>query len=110
MKTVSVSPHIHTSNSITKSMLLVTAALLPAALWGVYSFGLSALIVLLVSIITCVLTEYLLGLINKEKTIFDGSALVTGLLIGMNMPSTVPLYVPIIASVFARPGAPSRRT
>ena len=101
MKTVSVSPHIHTSNSITKSMLLVTAALLPAALWGVYSFGLSALIVLLVSIITCVLTEYLLGLINKEKTIFDGSALVTGLLIGMNMPSTVPLYVPIIASVFA---------
>ena len=101
MKTVSVSPHIHTNNSIQKSMLLVSAALLPAAAWGVYSFGLRALLVLLVSIISCVLTEFLLGLINKEKTISDGSALVTGLLIGMNMPSTVPFYVPIIASVFA---------
>ena len=94
MKTVSVSPHIHTNNSIQKSMLLVSAALLPAAAWGVYSFGLRALLVLLVSIISCVLTEFLLGLINKEKTISDGSALVTGLLIGMNMPSTVPFYVP----------------
>ena len=101
MKTVSVSPHIHSNNSIQKSMLLVSAALLPAAAWGVYSFGLRALIVLLVSIISCLLTEFLLGLINKEKTLSDGSALVTGLLIGMNMPSTIPLYVPIIASVFA---------
>ena len=101
MKTVSVSPHIHSNNSIQKSMLLVSAALLPAAAWGVYSFGLRALIVLLVSIISCLLTEFLLGLINKEKTLSDGSALVTGLLIGMNMPSTVPLYVPIIASIFA---------
>ena len=101
MKTVSVSPHVHSGNSIRRSMLLVTCALLPAAAWGVWSFGLSALIVLLVSIASSLLTEYLLGLVSKEKTLSDGSALVTGLLIGMNMPPTVPLYVPVLASVFA---------
>ncbi|MGN0905949.1 MAG: RnfABCDGE type electron transport complex subunit D [Bullifex sp.] len=101
MKTVSVSPHIHSGNSIRKSMLLVTAALLPSAAWGVWSFGLSALVVLLVSIAASLLTEFLLGLVSKEKTLSDGSALVTGLLIGMNMPPTVPLYVPVLASVFA---------
>ena len=82
-------------------MLFVIAALLPSALWGVWAFGLRALLVLLVSIASAVLVEYLLGLVSKEFTLRDCSAIVTGLLIGMNMPPSVPLFIPVIASAFA---------
>ena len=101
MKTVSVSPHVHSSLSTDKAMLYVVIALLPSALWGVFAFGLRALLVLLVSIASCVLVEYIMGRVSKENTLKDYSALVTGLLIGMNMSPTIPLYIPIIASVFA---------
>jgi electron transport complex, RnfABCDGE type, D subunit len=101
MKTVSSSPHVHGRLTTPKAMRYVTYALLPSALWGVYSFGLSALVVLLVSIGSALLVEYLLGRFSHESTLRDGSALVTGLLIGMNMPPAVPLFVPILASAFA---------
>lgn len=101
MKTVSSSPHVHSSADSHKIMYVVVAALLPAALWGVFVFGLHALLVLLVSIASAVLVEFLLGTVSKEMTIQDGSALLTGLLVGMNMPPSVPLYVPVIASAFA---------
>lgn len=98
---VSSSPHFHSKQSTSKIMYLVSIALCPALIWGVYSFGLRALLVVAVSIATSVLAEYLFGLISKENTIADGSALVTGLLVGLNMSSNVPLFIPIIASAFA---------
>ncbi len=101
MMKVRTSPHIHGSLRTDKAMLFVVIALLPSSIWGVYAFGLRALLVLLVSIASALLVEYLLGLVSKEFTLKDGSALVTGLLIGMNMPPAVPLFVPIIASAFA---------
>ena len=101
MKVVSSSPHIHDSLRTDRAMLYVLIALLPSALWGVYAFGMRALLVLLVSIASCLVTEYLLERHSGKFTLNDFSATVTGLLIGMNMPSTIPLYIPIIASVFA---------
>ncbi len=101
MMKVRVSPHIHDSIRTDKAMLYVTIALLPSAVWGCIMFGWRAALVLLLSIASSVLTEYLLNKISKEHTIMDGSALVTGLLVGMNLSSTVPFYVPVIASAFA---------
>ncbi len=98
---VKVSPHIHDTMRTDKAMLYVVIALLPSALWGCVMFGLSALVVLLLSVGSSLLTEYLLNKISHEDTLMDGSALVTGLLVGMNLSSSVPLYIPIIASAFA---------
>ena len=98
---VKVSPHIHDTISTDKAMLYVVIALLPSAVWGCIMFGFRAVVVLLLSIGAALLTEYLLNLISKEHTLMDGSALVTGLLVGMNLSSTVPFYVPVIASAFA---------
>lgn len=83
-------------------MIEVFAALLPAAAWGVYAYGWKALAVLLISIISCVLFEFLTELILKRPiTVGDFSAAVTGLLLGMNLPSQVPLWLPVIGSFFA---------
>lgn len=101
MKTVRTSPHIHGPLRTDRAMLFVIAALLPSALWGVWAFGLRALAVLVVSVASSLLAEYLLGLVSREFTLKDYSAAVTGLLIGMNMPPMIPLYIPVIASVFA---------
>lgn len=101
MKVVSCSPHVHSSLDTVSAMRDVIIALTPAALWGVYQFGLSALITLLLSIGSSVACEAVLNKISKESTLFDLSAIVTGLLIGMNMPPHVPFFVPILASIFA---------
>jgi electron transport complex protein RnfD len=101
MKKITASPHIHSNWSTQASMLMVALALLPSAIWGIAVFGLRALLVILVSIASCMVTEWALGLISKQSTLRDCSALVTGLLIGMNMSSSVKLFIPVIASVFA---------
>ena len=98
---VSSSPHLHAKSNTSAIMWNVSIALAPAALWGVFAFGFRALLVLCVSIATSVFTEWLLNRISKEFTIRDGSAFLTGLLIGMNMPPAVPVFVPILASIFA---------
>jgi len=98
---VSSSPHIHSKNRTDKAMLYVILALLPATFWGVYVFGLHALLVVLVSIGASVLSEYLLGLVSKEFTLPDLSAIVTGLLVGMNMPPEINILIPMLASFFA---------
>lgn len=99
--TVSSSPQIHSADSTAKIMWTVVLSLIPAGIWGVYIFGMSALVVILVSIIAAVAAEALLGLISKEVTVNDGSAFLTGLLVGYNMPPQVPLFIPVVASVFA---------
>jgi len=98
---VSSSPQIHSADSTAKIMWTVVLSLLPAGIWGVYAFGLTALIVILVSIAAAVVSEALLGLIDKKMTIGDGSAVLTGLLVGYNMPPDLPLFIPALASIFA---------
>ncbi|MGB4034118.1 MAG: RnfABCDGE type electron transport complex subunit D [Christensenellales bacterium] len=99
---VSSSPHIGSSMTTDKIMKHVVIALIPACIAGIFVFGLPSLLVLIVSTGTCVLTEYLYNMLTKKpQTVEDFSAVVTGLLLGMNLPPTIPLYIPIIGGVFA---------
>lgn len=99
---VSSNPHIRAKKSTNLIMLCVVLALMPAAGFGIYNFGIRALLVMLVSICSCVLTELIFEIITKQKvTVGDFSAVVTGLLLGMNMPVNIPLYVPVIGGIFA---------
>ncbi len=99
---VSPSPHRATSVSTTKIMLMVIIALLPSALAGCVFFGPRAALVLAVCMVSCVVFEALSRKIMKrDMTINDLSAVVTGLLLGMNLPSTVPIYVAVIGSFIA---------
>jgi len=100
-KLLTVSPQIHAQSSTASIMWSVTAALVPATVWGVYVFGVATLITLGVSVIAAVATEYVIARMLGRFTLADGSAVVTGLLIGMNLPTAVPIYIPIVASVFA---------
>ena len=100
--TVSYSPHIHGKENIKKIMRDVIIALIPAALGGIYFFGLNALIMLVTSAAFCVLFEYAWNkFTKKENTTGDLSAIVTGLLLAMCLPSTTPLYYLIIGDAFA---------
>lgn len=100
--TVSSSPHIRSSETTQKIMRDVTIALAPAAAFGVYNFGLRALTILVLSIVSAIVTEALCQKIRKQTiTVDDFSAVVTGLLLGMNLPSTVPYWIPVVGSVFA---------
>lgn len=102
MYTVSSSPHIRAKETTTSIMRDVIIALLPATLASVYFFKLQALIVILVSILSCVAAEYIWQKANKRKvTIGDLSAVVTGLLIAFNLPASVPLWIPVVGGFFA---------
>lgn len=101
---LSTAPHIRTRLSVPVVMWTVVGALLPAAAWAVYAFGMYAGIVMLVSVGAAVLTELALNLLlRRPVTIGDGSAFLTGLLVAFNMPAStaLPLYIPVTASVFA---------
>ena len=99
---VSASPHIRSGATTSTIMRDVAIALMPACALGVYQFGLRALLILLVSTLTCAATEYIyLRLMNRQQGPYECSAIVTGMLIGMNMPPTVPLWIPIVGSIFA---------
>jgi len=95
------SPQIHSKQSTSKIMWIVVLSLIPSGIWGVYAFGLRSLIVLAASIIAACAAEYLMGRLTKKNTLADGSAFLTGLLVGYNMPPAVPVYIAIIASIFA---------
>ena len=98
---VTSSPQINKQASTARIMWSVSACLVPAGVWGVYVFGPRALLVVAVSIISAVVGEYVIGRFMKRFTLWDGSAVLTGLLVGYNMPAAVPVYIPIIASLFA---------
>lgn len=99
---VSSSPHVR-DNSSTKSIMRdVVIALIPATLVGIYNFGVRALLVILTTCVTCVLSEYIWQRLMKQPiTTSDFSALVTGLLLALNLPATLPLWMCIIGGVFA---------
>lgn len=99
---VSTGPHILSSDSTQKRMLDVVIALAPVSIVGVYLFGLHALWVLAVSTVAAVAAEAIWErLTGKPVTVGDLSAVVTGLLIGLNMPASAPLWLPLIGSIFA---------
>jgi electron transport complex protein RnfD len=103
MFVVSGSPHVHGTNSTRRIMLDVLVALFPATLVAFVVFGLGALKVVTLSIISCVFAEWFIQkfLIKGESTLGDLSAIVTGLLLGLNLPSTLPWYTIILGSFFA---------
>jgi electron transport complex protein RnfD len=98
---ITTSPHLHEGSSTRSIMLAVTICLLPAGIWGVVVFGLRVLAVLLTAIVASVLTEAVISRALKRNTLPDCSAILTGLLVGYNMPPSVPLFIPAVASVFA---------
>ena len=98
---VSSSPHIRSKVTTGNIMFMVTIALLPASAFGVWNFGLPALVMLLSTTISAVLTEYIYEkLMHKKVTINDFSAVVTGLLLGLNMPASAPWWMGALGSVF----------
>ena len=100
---VSGSPHIHPGSSVKSRMWGVVIALLPALAFSLYAFGIGALVVIAVSVLGCVMTEYLIQryLIKGELTITNGSAVITGLLLAMNLPSNLPVWIVLIGCVVA---------
>ena len=99
---VSSSPHIRSRTETPHLMAMVIVALLPATLSGIWNFGVRALCLILISIAACVATEGIYErLMHKESTLKDLSAVVTGLLLGLNLPPAAPWWVPVIGGFFA---------
>ena len=101
--TVSPSPHVYESTTVKKLMYGVVIALLPTLVWSVVTFGIGAIIVTLVSVVSCILFEYLIQkfLLKQKPSVTDGSALVTGLLLAFNVPANLPLGIIIIGALVA---------
>lgn len=100
--TLAPSPHVRRGVTTRHLMVDVLLALAPAAVFGVVAFGWRAAVILLLATGAAILAEYLAEkLLHRPVTVSDCSAAVTGLLLGMNLPSTVPFYVPVVGSVFA---------
>ncbi len=99
---VTVSPHIKSEESTSRIMWSVNIALLPAAVMGAYFFGPRAVLAIALCIISALLSEYIYQkALNKKVSINDGSAFLTGLLLGMNLPASVPFYIPVVGSFVA---------
>jgi electron transport complex protein RnfD len=100
---VSASPHVHSDRTSKKIMYDVVLALLPAFLVSLYVFGLSAFIVTAVAIGSCLVFEYVIQryLLKTEVTIMDGSALITGILLAFNLPSSLPIWMVVVGSFVA---------
>ena len=99
---VSGTPHVRSKDSIQGIMRDVLIGLTPAALMGIYVFGLNALVIMVLSIASAMFFEYLYQkLMKKPITVTDLSAAVTGLLLAMNMPASAPYWMPIVGSAFA---------
>ena len=99
---VSSSPHVRSSVTTQNLMLDVVIAMIPAAAFGVFHFGLHALLVMIVTVAACVASEFVYEkFMNKPITIMDMSAVVTGLILALNMPPEIPLWIPALGGVFA---------
>lgn len=101
---VSLSPHAHGTDSVEKNMYGVLIALIPALIASLYFFGLGAAVVLCTSVLACVCFEWLIAkfILKRERTtITDGSAILTGLLLGFNLPSNLPIWIIIIGALVA---------
>ena len=102
MLNVSSNPHARDKMTTSRIMQLVALALLPTTLFGIWNFGFRALLVVLVTVASSVFFEWLYDrLMHKKNTINDFSAVVTGLLLALNMPPQIPLWMPVLGSAFA---------
>jgi electron transport complex protein RnfD len=101
--TVSGSPHVHDKGNVSKIMLFVVIAMLPAFAVSAYMFGFGAVKIFAVSIIACILFEWLIQkfLLKGKSTIGDYSAIVTGMLLAFNVPSNLPIWILIIGALVA---------
>ncbi len=99
---ISTSPHVRGKLGTGEVMYDVILALMPVTVVGIYNNGLHAFLIVAVSILTAMLTEFIFDFIaHKPNTLKDGSAVVTGLLLALCLPASVPLYVPYAGSLFA---------
>ncbi len=99
---VSSSPHVRSKDTTERIMFYVIIALLPTTLFGIYNFGYRALILILVTIASCVASEWIFNkIVHKKQTINDLSAVVTGLLLALNLPATLPWWEAVLGGVFA---------
>lgn len=100
---VSLSPHAHGTDSVERNMWGVIIALIPALLVSFAFFGLGSVVVCLTSVAACVFFEWAITkyMLKEEPTLTDGSAVITGLLLGMNLPSNLPLWIIIIGALVA---------
>jgi len=99
---VGVSPHIRQEENTRSIMLDVCIALIPSLIWGSYVFGLRVLVIALIAVLSCVGLEWLSQkIMRRPVTVSDGSALVSGLLLAMNLPASVPLWLIPLGAAFA---------
>ena len=99
---VSSSPHARSKVLTSNLMYDVAIAMIPASVFGIFQFGFRALLVILVTCAFSILGEYLFEKVtHREITIMDGSALVTGMILALNMPHTIPLWIPALGALFA---------
>jgi Na+-translocating ferredoxin:NAD+ oxidoreductase subunit D len=101
--TISPSPHIHAESTVKSLMYGVIIAMMPALLVSFWVFGLGAVYVTLLAVLSCVLFEYLIVryLLQRPSSIWDGSAVITGILLAFNVPSNLPWWAVILGSLFA---------
>jgi len=99
----SAAPHVHSGDSVQKNMLFVILALVPAFAVSMLAFGWGALITTALSIAACVLTEWCISkyMLKQEPSLYDLSAVLTGLLLAMNLPSNLPWWMVVLGSIFA---------
>ena len=100
---MSLSPHVHNGDSIEKNMYGVLIALIPAFLCSVIFFGWGAIIVTAVSVAACLIFEYVIQkyLLRQTPTIWDGSAIITGVLLAFNLPVSIPLWIVAVGALVA---------
>ena len=99
---VSSYPHVRDTVTTKSIMYDVLIAMLPAAAFGVYQFGFHALLILIETMAVCVISEYVFEkALGRPVTIADGSALVTGMILALNMPPDIPVWMPALGGVFA---------
>ncbi len=99
---VSSNPHVRSKVTTSSIMLAVVIALLPAAGFGIYNFGFHALLLIVVTVLSCVGTEFLYEkLMKKDVTVGDFSAVVTGLLLALNLPPMAPWWIGLVGGIFA---------
>jgi electron transport complex protein RnfD len=97
----SPAPHIHSKWSVKRTMYLVILALMFPTGASIYFFGFNAILVILTCVIAAVAAEYLIKLWRKKKFVMDGSAVITGILLALTLPPTIPLWIAALGSIFA---------
>ena len=99
---VSSSPHVRNNDTTQRIMRDVAIAMLPATAYGVYQFGLYSLLIVILTVVSCVVSEYVWEKAMKMPvTVYDCSAVVTGMILALNMPPEIPFWIPMLGGVFA---------